>query len=379
MAEQYLSIRGLDPLLFRDGRPFSNEIGAMAAQTLALPLPGTVAGMLRTRVGNLQGWTWDAADAARAREIPVAGPILLRNNIPVFSSPADGVIYEDDCDKLKTMCLRPYAPPAGADCNIPGGLQPLKVTGEGKPESGYDYWTWPTLKKWLMHPSGDGFTPPTLAGKPPQDNRPHVMIVPGSGTSEEGMLFTTRSLCFGEHPRWPETQEQNASKEWAFLVRLNDSTKVSGAAPFGGERRLAVLEEADSSAWPLPPIELMDALNGKDKMRLRLVLATPAIFSEGWKPGLLINGLELLLPGINVKLTLKAAAVKRREPVSGWDYQAQPRGPKPVRWMVPAGSVYFFEAEGDLTHLVKSTWLRSVSDDDSDKKDGYGLALWGLW
>jgi CRISPR-associated protein Cmr3 len=48
--------------------------------------------------------------------------------------------------------------------------------------------------------------------------------------------------------------------------------------------------------------------------------------------------------------------------------------------MAPAGSVYFFETlDGDPVDLIPNAWLRPVSDDPKDKRDGYGLALWGIW
>jgi CRISPR-associated protein Cmr3 len=113
--------------------------------------------------------------------------------------------------------------------------------------------------------------------------------------------------------------------------------------------------------------------------RLRLQLATPAIFAAGWRPGWLneaLQGAPPLLPGLTLQLV--GAAVPRREAVSGWDYQA--RGPKRVRWMAPAGSVYFFEVTGgDAGAVAKTLWLEPVSDDAQDCRDGYGLALWGIW
>jgi CRISPR-associated protein Cmr3 len=47
--------------------------------------------------------------------------------------------------------------------------------------------------------------------------------------------------------------------------------------------------------------------------------------------------------------------------------------------MVPAGSVYFFEIEGGNPSDLLESWLRPVSDNEQDRKDGFGLALWGVW
>ena len=47
--------------------------------------------------------------------------------------------------------------------------------------------------------------------------------------------------------------------------------------------------------------------------------------------------------------------------------------------MVPAGGVYFYQVvEGDAADLAES-WLRPVSDDPQDRRDGFGLAVWGTW
>jgi len=76
------------------------------------------------------------------------------------------------------------------------------------------------------------------------------------------------------------------------------------------------------------------------------VLATPAIFSGGWKPGWLNSGeqgLEGIVPSTDVKLRLKGVTIERWQPLSGWSLEKGLVGPKPVRRMVPAVGVYFFE------------------------------------
>ena len=58
---------------------------------------------------------------------------------------------------------------------------------------------------------------------------------------------------------------------------------------------------------------------------------------------------------------------------------APPRGPKPVKRMVPAGGVYFFEVIHGTASDLAHRWLLSVSDGDQDRRDGFGLAAWGTW
>jgi CRISPR-associated protein Cmr3 len=66
-----------------------------------------------------------------------------------------------------------------------------------------------------------------------------------------------------------------------------------------------------------------------------------------------------------------------RRAVSGWSYKTG--GPKAIRRMVPAGGVYFFKSDSNDNRSLADHWLRPVSDDVKDRRDGFGLALWGTW
>lgn len=84
------------------------------------------------------------------------------------------------------------------------------------------------------------------------------------------------------------------------------------------------------------------------------------------------------VPGSGLSVRLVSAVVGRWKPLSGWSYEKGRNGPKALRRMVPAGSVYFFEVlkggEG-----IADLWLHSVCDCVQDGRDGFGLALWGFW
>jgi len=376
MSETSVRIRGLDTLLFRDGRPFSDEPGAFSARTVRAPLPGTVAGFLRTRIGNNKPGPWDNGKAEEAKKIAVAGPILKLNGQLVFHAPADALVYKDENDgnKPKVMCLRPLINPLKTT-NIPDGMQPLDVVADTKPEPDYNFWAWPDMIAWLCHHSGDNFPVPENKIKgPPIEERVHVQISE-LGTSEEGKLFSAQFLSFEEY-QWEQFQKKRED-EWCLIARVNsENGDPIGFGQLGGESRPALVEPGEGGDWPICPEGLKTQLNSTK--HVRMMLATPAIFVNGWKPGWLDANLTgSAPPAPNCKLKLVAAAVKRREPVSGWDYQK--KGPKALRWIVPAGSVYFFEVEGDGGVSVDDIWLKSVSDTEQDQRDGYGLALWGIW
>ena len=78
--------------------------------------------------------------------------------------------------------------------------------------------------------------------------------------------------------------------------------------------------------------------------------------------------------------TVRSAAVTRPEVVSGWDLAAG--RPKKTRRLAASGSVYFIALSGsklDRHRWCEETWLRCVSDDAQDRRDGFGLAVLGAW
>ncbi len=362
-----LRILGIDPLLFRDGRAFTQEEGAQSARTLPMPLPSSIAGALRTHLGETLGWDWKADGPDMAMQTACHGPLLLRCGKPVYPSPADAVVMAGDENGMASvMALRPFSKPQGV--NLPDGLLPLQVTRDGKPAAGYTLWQQEDLFAWLQHEGGE-FAPPQKLEGLPVEERVHVSINPFTGTSEDAMLFTTRSLC------WEDYRSPNQPAEWEMLVRMDNAADLSGPRPLGGERRLAAVCTADEQLWPACPASLQQKLaNAK---RVRMLLATPALFAAGWNPA--DSRLEFTPQGApSLTLRLAAAAVKRREPAHGWDWRHN--APKAVRWMAPAGSVYFFDVlQGSPAELAEGAWLAPQSSGEQDRRDGFGLSLWGVW
>jgi CRISPR-associated protein Cmr3 len=122
---------------------------------------------------------------------------------------------------------------------------------------------------------------------------------------------------------------------------------------------------------------------------LRLVLATPALFAKGWLPGWLDDRLEGTPPhGSGLKLKLRGVALDRWGALSGWDMRPDKPHPshqggaaRSTRRLVPAGAVYWFEilANTGAANIAERLWLASVCDAENDRRDGFGLALPGVW
>jgi CRISPR-associated protein Cmr3 len=415
-----------DPIIVRDGRPFNADPGARAV-SLDWPLPRTVAGALRTHIGKTLGFNWEVRDDAhRAASISVRGPLLAVRHATdqlwrvYVPTPADAAYFDaNDVANGKTVLerARPWEGlPQGAGTDLPAGILPLRLDGTGKAsERRPRFWPIEAAARWLrlagesaMPPPGD--TLPAL----PRDARIHVSIDPETRTSRRipvaalsssdveglaaGLLYGTEAIAFADEPWRPRARhaKDDAGREpgvaTAILSRIvnppRDWQAKTAWVPLGGERRMARLEPVDPDPWPAP---MLPPAGGR---RLRLLLATPALFSYGWRPGWLEeeNGaLTGTPPGLSdqadlvtlPKLRLVAAAVGRPVPVSGWWIGGKGSGPRPVRYAVPAGSIYFFELadpSASLTEeILRALWLRPLSDETRDRRDGYGLALPGIW
>ena len=416
MSELSCIIRGVDTLLFRDGRPFGGEAGERA-DTLNLPVPSTLAGFLRTKHGALNG-DW----AGVSDSIHVWGPLLMRNGGVVLPAPADALVTHPGRDRSRVSVTRllPWSraafESAGAGTDIPGGMLPMKVPVSEKPAGGFEFWSWRNVAEWLgdapqqteyrevdlkprCYRIEDGAATPPQAEDfeadlaPPVDYRVHVKMDGKTGTGEEGKLFSTSMVAFEKHA-W-ERMERQSNVRFDLLCQVRgveDESRILGPGVFGGENRAAVVSRAAPGYWPACPHALAARL--ASARRVRMLLATPAIFEHGWIPQWLDKTTKTgSPPGLKGRLALKltAAAVPRRQAVSGWEISgAGPGRPKPVRWCAPAGSVYFFEVvSGDPALLAGEGWLASVSDDEEtrtpgrtlekNRADGFGLALWGIW
>jgi CRISPR-associated protein Cmr3 len=115
-----------------------------------------------------------------------------------------------------------------------------------------------------------------------------------------------------------------------------------------------------------------------------MILATPAIFHGGWKPGWLNENGTGKIPGTDCEVQLVSAVVDRWQAVSGYSYDNGNgnRREKPIRRAVPSGSVYFFRLTEDSPGLdARAVWLEPVNgtDDGQASRDGFGLAIWGVW
>jgi len=392
LATAWVQIIPHDPLVFRDGRPFSAFPGAKV-RGFPYPMPQTLAGAVRGQIGEALGYrprekSWEAL----REKVSVHGPLLFDRDDKTlfFPAPLDAVYMKGDGHTHPRLFrLKPEAPPDGVLWNIPLGLHPLLGDlPEGKPDPMPNFWRWERYEQWLHEniSSEEEIAPHELGivGLP-REYRTHVKIDPDTFTAEESMLFETEGLVFLAKLSEKETSALSAVRELGMLARVEAETlpldPLAGFRPLGGERRLAAwVWDKETPSVPKPPAKLVETI--QQKKRARIILVTPAYFKHH-PPYLppLEDDRTFTLAGLKVKLA--AAAVGRAITVSGWDLLKN--SPKPSRRLVPAGSVYFVEflEEPDreaIEQWVKTLWLRPMpGQPEQDRRDGFGLVAIGSW
>ncbi|HEX3555843.1 MAG TPA: type III-B CRISPR module-associated protein Cmr3 [Thermoanaerobaculia bacterium] len=390
-------IEPLDPLIARDGRPAA--VGRFT--TTGFPYPSMVAGAVRTRMGSENGAFTLEGDALKelTKKVHVRGPLLAElspddGTVDQWLAPAprDAVFLEEK-GVIARRCLAPRPLDAGQslDSLVEKGLLPLGFQGDsvhGKPPKDIpSFWSWCTFASWLSAPKDQtGVDLSSLGTKPlPVETRVHLALQSGERVGIDGMLFQTSGLRFLQ-----EGKTRLAPRRFALSLQCQGAT-VAGrslelheqTAPLGGERRLARWSPA-SENWPEMPGNMKETIVAT--RHARLILLTPAMFKNGSLPAW--NDQDWPLGG-PIKAKVRAAAVPRPEVVSGWDLAAdngpdKPKGrPKPTRRLAAAGSVYFLDLEGgtvqDVERWCEDTWLACVSDDEQSRRDGFGLAVLGVW
>lgn len=370
-----------DPLIARDGRPFGPVPGARAT-SLDFPFPSTTTGGVRTLAGLDAGGRFRSAEVSKVKQISVRGPLLVELDGEggeigrwLAPAPADAVIFDiKTSPNVRVKSLLPLELPHGAYTDLPNGLVlvGLPRRDPSKPSARAPrFWYWDFFERWLREPRQHEL-PPSEIGipGPVRESRMHVSIRPETKTADEerGALFQTQGLEFNY---LAETRALSGARRLALAVATDAQGLKPGMGCLGGERR-TVFWRPSGRELPRVPEGIKESV--ADSGCCRVLLLTPAYFREGWRPSWLLE------ERAGVKPALAAVALRRFQTVSGWDME---RGePKRSRRLVPSGTVYFLKLEsrgGKATEWLDELWMRCVSDEEQDRRDGFGLAVVGTW
>lgn len=354
-----LRLEPVDSLFFRDARPF--EAASRAAS--GLPMPQTLAGAVRSllldrhgvdfgRLGNSM-WSGKAfaealaefgPEAAAVAAMRVRGPWFALHGEVLVPAPANlrsikGDPGNGEQDAPRLSRLDPLGSPLPGWKPEEPGMLPLWRHGREGTEAAAGLLKPAGLRRYL-----EGGTPEPADLVPTDDvysfeDRTGIGVDPAKNTAQEGRIYGIRMLTLTSDA----SLYAEVTGPAAALAPLESEPVLM---KFGGEGRhvVVLLVETDAD-WPRVAPEA-----GKGRL---VLLTTPAYFN-GWKP-----------PGLD----LVAAAVGGHQAVSGWDLAKG--GPKPNRFMVPAGSVYFLPPDVSVPD-------RGLVDDE-DAKAGWGCFMEGNW
>jgi CRISPR-associated protein Cmr3 len=397
-----LELRPVDTLFFRDARPMEAGAGS-GGHGASWPLPTVVYSALRMallrKAGQIQRKRQDKGHhrydrvtkkqinnslifTEAFRSLRTIGPFPCCDGKVFLPRPLDLVPSGDDGCAL----LQPVAGQYGVS-NLPvTWLHPVTAPGRaGKRELP----GWISLEDFRRTLAGE--VPSKLAGLKVAEveHRVGIMLDDTRGATVEGKLYTAEHLRLGEGVGlWIEVclSDRAAGKE---NHHLNVEALLDSVLPLGGEGRMVRCKESAAK------LEVPRPVGGR---LVKWVLATHAVFVGGWRPNWVdeATGRVLLksgdtarsaedrrswrervrkLPPIGAKLV--AACIANPLHFSGWDLGEQ--GPKPTLVAVPAGSVYYFQAdtEDDARALVEALHGRTRSDYFGEK--GMGLGYCGVW
>jgi CRISPR-associated protein Cmr3 len=242
------------------------------------------------------------------------------------------------------------------------------------------------------------------------EDRTGLEIGKDTGTAEEGQLFSTRRLRLAPGVVFyaeigielgaedPDRQAFVKEKLEAVEKLMNSAFPPNGVdlLPFGGEGGRVTVRLTNRWDWEKEcyPKDLCAALSEtKPGEHFFSLMISPTIFRANanaddnrppWYPGNLLGN-------------LRAAAVSRPLAISGWSHNDNDSinraagHPRPTRYAVPAGSVYFWE-RGNCTECKKEgekngrkefkkdiPCLHQIAESPADRAKGWGLALKGIW
>jgi len=278
---------------------------------------------------------------ARKREESVAEPLL-----PL---PADWVVTEDTETKtLELHRLRPQKLPEGVVSSAALSFLPrMRIGKEKKARSGL-FLTGEGLSAWIRD---DKLETKHLVDREKlwkTDSRLGIAMDVSKRTAAQGRIYTSEAVQLADDIGFV-----------AEVTGANGLLPQSGLVRLGGDGRGAEVMPV-AVAWPEPDWDAIVATG-----RFRLMLTSPAVFEEGWRPTL--KGARLV-----------AASVGRAEVVSGWDLAAH--APKPALRAAPAGSVYWYEDfRGDVAELKALVREGIGGADEVRRAEGFNSCLIGNW
>lgn len=395
----WIFIQPTDVWLFRDGRPFSAG-SEHRARSLFPPTPSTMQGAVRARAlaesgVSLRDFAWEQKEPLTQRvaadigspnngygKLQLRGPMVAcveqsgSPPTPYLPAPADVMKANRKPLVLKPLAISPFTN------NLP-------LDGQNK-----------LLTLWHKSPDlREEYNDLWLRADELREYLEHQALTLPDNVEEERRLFDRESrfhVGIDSSIKRPRDGDAGGHLFQVEFIRPRDGvglllevgTTSGGALPdfpergllqLGGEGRSAFYEKV---ADP-PPIDDHTRKPALDSGQFKVVFVTPAYFEEGWRPA---NGdWGRFFNGANLRLV--SAAFNRAQSIGGaradLKSQSEDKGSgvsfqKPIRRFIPAGSVFFFKADGPV--IYKDQPVTETPRGEADfGQIGYGQILIGRW
>ena len=321
-----LFLTPVDVWLFRDGRPFDAGDDHYA-RSLFPPYPSVVQGAIRSHHLVVKGvdlqdkqaiakavGTADDFGALRMR-----GPFIARRQTAgqierYFSLPADAVpIGGDRVQAALPQQAGQRRVSTSLDAHLPLLLFPRAAQPVKQPPG-----TWLSEAQLMDYLSAKPVSPIRAGDLFVMENRYGIGLDSAVRAAKEGLLYAAEFV--------------RPAEGVGLYVEVSgfDGWPAQGVMRIGGEGRAARFEQVAAPDWPAPPDPL--------PLCFKLYFASPAYFEDGWRP----KDWSRFFDG---QVSLKAVAISRYEVRGGFDWANGVQ--KPARRYVPAGSVYYFECQGE--------------------------------
>lgn len=406
-----------DILFFRDGRPMS---GASTGHGAAWPYPHVLnaafhAALHRAEIENVHAHRSGRSsqrdrDAKRDQKF---GSLCTVGPFPVdgkgewfFPRPADAQ------SPLAAQCTLIPDTSAGGQSSLREGLHPVLNT---QPPSKEQPSNWFSRKAWQHYLDAN-------VSELPKEHFPDdavfscaehqigIVINPDSGSTQDGGFYSAQYLRLANNWKLGLLAEAidkiNGSKDNKrdLICQLLDKEQH---LLVGGQQRICTAERVNSGELPLP-----QASAKMESTYVKWTLLSPAIFPEigehtgGWLPNWVDMQLNVQLldgPGKNkakrlgvpagqaIRAKLVSAVVTGAQAITGYSNSGDSVGAKSTHLAVPAGSVYYFQAENhEQAQKLADALNWHGSDSGTDAKihnrrstlfgeKGFGLGVCSTW
>ncbi|MBF2052773.1 MAG: type III-B CRISPR module-associated protein Cmr3 [Candidatus Sericytochromatia bacterium] len=345
-----LRIEALDTLFFRDGRPF---VASSRAES-GLPTPQTLTGALRSWLLKRADCDFDLLRQDLKNGMPFAEALAEQELETIAQLRVQGPwLASFQNDEVNNLFLA-----------VPAALKRVK-----KKQAIERLIPRKSLPGW----SASEYWPLWLSKRVELEGLSGYLNLRGMQTFLQGQTPDSEDICTAEDLYTFEARTgigmdtERKSNEEGLIYAVNLLRLKTGIG-FYAELSLPTALEST-----LPKTDWVMPLGGEGR-RVIVSITKPVTWPKAEPKGnqlqtqVLISPTLLETPQQVKSWQARSAAMHPIQGVSGWDLALG--GPKPLRWMLPAGSVLYFESHASLPELSSEdasdlgwgTYLKGVSD-----------------